>query len=230
MSHEFRTPLNAILGYTSMLLQGVLGAARARSRSENLARVDSQRAPPARDHQRHPRHLPHRGRARCRSTLSELPAARARCSEVAGRAGAAHRALEARGHGRDRAGGCRRCASDRAEGEADRAEPAHQRPQVHARGHASPSPLGHDARRKEVAIAVTDTGIGIDAEDHERVFEDFRQADNSPTREYGGAGLGLAICRRLAAMLDGERHAGEHGRAGLDVHPGPAPCAPTDGA
>ncbi len=52
-------------------------------------------------------------------------------------------------------------------------------------------------------MAVADTGIGIDPADHERVFEDFRQADNSPAREYGGAGLGLAICRRLATMLDG---------------------------
>ena len=59
-------------------------------------------------------------------------------------------------------------------------------------------------RQKEVAVAVADTGIGIDPADHERVFEDFRQADNSPTRRYTGAGLGLAICRRLASMLDGE--------------------------
>ena len=61
----------------------------------------------------------------------------------------------------------------------------------------------HDSSVKEVEIAVRDTGIGIKAEDRERVFEDFRQADNSPAREYGGAGLGLAICRRLASMMEG---------------------------
>src|SRR5882672_1295614 len=55
----------------------------------------------------------------------------------------------------------------------------------------------------EVRIAVQDSGIGIAAADQAKVFEDFRQADNSVTREYGGAGLGLAICRRLAKMLDG---------------------------
>ena len=63
--------------------------------------------------------------------------------------------------------------------------------------------LRHHPDTREVAVAVRDTGIGIAPEDQERVFEDFRQADNSPAREYGGAGLGLAICRRLAHMLDG---------------------------
>ena len=60
-----------------------------------------------------------------------------------------------------------------------------------------------DEEHRELRIAVQDTRIGIAPHDHEKVFEDFRQADNSVTREYGGAGLGLAICRRLAKMLDG---------------------------
>ena len=60
-----------------------------------------------------------------------------------------------------------------------------------------------DDERREMRIAVQDTGIGVAPQDREKVFEDFRQADNSVTREYGGAGLGLAICRRLASMLGG---------------------------
>jgi signal transduction histidine kinase len=60
-----------------------------------------------------------------------------------------------------------------------------------------------DEEHQETRIGVQDTGIGIAAQDHAKVFEDFRQADNSVTREYGGAGLGLAICRRLAGMLGG---------------------------
>ncbi len=54
-----------------------------------------------------------------------------------------------------------------------------------------------------VAIAITDTGIGIDPRDHEKIFEDFQQVDSSVARPYGGTGLGLSICRRLATMLGG---------------------------
>ena len=56
---------------------------------------------------------------------------------------------------------------------------------------------------RTVTLSVTDTGIGIAPADQDKIFEDFRQLDNSPTRAYGGTGLGLSICRRLAQMLDG---------------------------
>ena len=54
-----------------------------------------------------------------------------------------------------------------------------------------------------VSIAVIDTGIGIPKGDQVKIFEDFRQVDQTPRRAYGGTGLGLSICRRLTTMLRG---------------------------
>jgi len=56
---------------------------------------------------------------------------------------------------------------------------------------------------KTVRIAISDTGCGIAQEDQELIFEQFRQADGSLTREVPGSGLGLAISKELAAMLAG---------------------------
>ncbi len=65
-------------------------------------------------------------------------------------------------------------------------------------------------------IRVCDTGIGIPAEHHERIFQAFQQIDGSISRHYGGTGLGLAITRQLVEVLDG--------RVTLTSAPGEGSC------
>ncbi len=54
-----------------------------------------------------------------------------------------------------------------------------------------------------ICFTITDTGPGLRDEDMERIFEEFEQADGTSTRTHGGAGLGLAISRRLVAAMGG---------------------------
>jgi two-component system sensor histidine kinase BarA len=68
-----------------------------------------------------------------------------------------------------------------------------------------PSPGAPDTgpESRMIRIAVTDTGRGVAEPDREKIFEKFRQADGSLTRETTGSGLGLAISTELATMLAG---------------------------
>ena len=60
------------------------------------------------------------------------------------------------------------------------------------------------ARQCTLLFEVEDSGIGLSEPHQQQLFQAFTQADRSTTRRYGGSGLGLTICRRLAHMLGGE--------------------------
>jgi PAS domain S-box-containing protein len=73
--------------------------------------------------------------------------------------------------------------------------------QVAARIVHGDSAQGH---APQLVIDVIDTGVGIDSQAAQRIFDPFVQADSSITRRFGGTGLGLSISRRLARLMDGD--------------------------
>jgi len=198
MSHEFRTPLNAILGYTHMLLNGVSGAISDPQR-KSLTRIDS-----------NSRHLLalindilditriEAGRMPLNlstfavpelvsEVMSELePIIRRSALQVTAKMARTLRPVK----------------SDRQKVKQVVLNLLSNALKFTPAGSVTIS-ASYDDKKRWVAIAVQDTGIGIAPEDQVRVFEDFRQLDASPTRGYGGTGLGLSICRRLAQMLGG---------------------------
>lgn len=65
-------------------------------------------------------------------------------------------------------------------------------------------PSTEEVCENRLVVAVKDTGIGIEPDRLEHIFDKFTQSDSSITREYGGTGLGLAIARQLAQLLGGD--------------------------
>ncbi|RZM12473.1 MAG: response regulator, partial [Pedobacter sp.] len=79
---------------------------------------------------------------------------------------------------------------------------------------------------KMLCISVTDTGIGIDVSKHAFIFRSFYQVDGSATRRHGGMGLGLAVSRMLANLMNGDLEFESDGSTGstfkcwLPIRPG----------
>jgi signal transduction histidine kinase len=198
MSHEFRTPLNAILGYTSLLLDGVSGTLTA-GQKKSLERISS-----------NGRHLVgiiseildltriEAGRMPLqltRFTLPELIAeVMAEMDPIIARS-----KLTVSSHVSPKVGPIR---SDRQKVKQIVLNLLSNALKFTPKGSVTIR-VDRGRDHKTVAIAVADTGIGIDLADREKIFEDFRQVDSTVARPYGGTGLGLSICRRLARMLGG---------------------------
>jgi signal transduction histidine kinase/PAS domain-containing protein len=198
MSHEFRTPLNAMLGYTSMLLQGVAGPI-APGAKRQLGRIES-----------NGRHLltiinEILDISRIEAGRMPLQLSKVKMSELVGEVKAELEPIIIRSKLTvvlDLPKDLQPISTDRQKVKqillnllSNALKFTHQG-SVTIKARKVP-------RERRVDIMVADTGIGIAPADQEKIFEDFRQLDNSPTRPYGGTGLGLSICRRLAQMLDG---------------------------
>src|SRR5579864_8894185 len=76
--------------------------------------------------------------------------------------------------------------------------------------------LAERAGERRLRFTVSDTGPGVPEAMHERIFEAFAQADPAHGASLGGAGLGLAIARRLAEAMNGELGVGGHAGHGAD--------------
>jgi PAS domain S-box-containing protein len=198
MSHEFRTPLNAILGYTHMLLQGVSGELAANIKRQ-LTRIDS-----------NGRHLltiineildiTRIEAGKMPMQISEfdlneiVPEVMTELDPVVTRSKLAVTAKLSPE--------VPQLISDRQKVKQILVNLLSNALKFTHQGGVEIA-VEFDAGARIATIAVRDTGIGIAPEHHEKIFEDFRQVDDSPSRQYGGTGLGLAICRRLANALGG---------------------------
>jgi PAS domain S-box-containing protein len=197
MSHEFRTPLNAMLGYTSMLLQGVAGPVEAAAKRQ-LSRIES-----------NGRHLltiinEILDISRIEAGRMPLQVSKFRVPELVTEVRAELEPIILRSK-----------LSVHVQVDRDLPTLVSDRQKVKQillnllsnalkfTHHGGVTISAKRARDRTITLGVSDSGIGIAAPDHEKIFEDFRQLDNSPTRAYGGTGLGLSICRRLAQMIDG---------------------------
>ena len=198
MSHEFRTPLNAILGYTHMLLQGVSGDLPPAVRRQ-LTRIDS-----------NGRHLltiinEILDITRIEAGKMPLQVAEFVLNALIPEVVAELDPVIARSKlpvSQSIGPGIPRVRTDRQKVKQVVVNLLSNALKFTHTGGIEISD-GYDASSRTAWIRVKDTGIGIAPEHQERVFEDFRQVDDSPSRQYGGTGLGLAICRRLSTMLGG---------------------------
>jgi signal transduction histidine kinase len=196
MSHELRTPINALIGYTALLLDGVLGEVnpkqrdalgRGRAAAEHLLALINDILDLAKiEAGKMPLHLED---VSLRDVILEVtqqiePMVRKKALEF----------------DIDAASDCPVIHTDRTKVKQvllnllSNAVKFTNRGRVTVQARCAPG---------GVRIDVIDTGIGIKQSDLQAIWEDFRQVDQSRTREFGGTGLGLSITRKLLERLGG---------------------------
>ena len=221
MSHEIRTPINAVMGYLELLdleTDGPLGPgqrrhlARARASAGHLLELISEVLDFSRIEASHEVVRPTTFRLgdAVAATLEFIaPQARARGVEVTNAVSGYAGGLAAWGDETrvrqiltNLLGNAIKFTEPR-RGAGGRAEPG--RIMVSAGAAMWPAPEAKLAGPGPwVYLRVEDTGVGIPADRLQAIFEAFVQADMSLTRAHGGAGLGLAISRRLARLMGGD--------------------------
>ena len=206
MSHELRTPINALIGYTALLLDGVLGdvtpkqrdaLARGRTAAEHLLALINDILDLAKiEAGKMPLHL-------------EDVALREVILEVAQQVEPIVRKKQLT-FTIDVAPDCPSIHSDRTKIKQILLNLLSNAVKFTNKGSVtvdaqcvSPSVSGGSGDSGGVRIDVVDTGIGIRQSDLQAIWEDFRQVDQSRTREFGGTGLGLSITRKLLERLGG---------------------------
>jgi PAS domain S-box-containing protein len=196
MSHELRTPINALLGYASLMLEGVFGLispdqreAMERSRAAadhllalvndilDLAKIEAGKMPLIRE----------------RVTIAEV------VTEVSQQIEPLVR-KKALAYRIDIAADCPVVETDRTKLKQVLLNLLSNAMKFTNRGGITVVAKRYD---DGIRIDVIDTGIGIEEKNLAVIWEDFRQIDQSRTREFGGTGLGLSITRRLLDRLGG---------------------------
>ena len=199
MSHELRTPINALIGYSALLIDGVLGEINERQRDAlqrgraaaehllalindilDLAKIEAGKMPL------------HLEEVELGDVIFEVsqqiePMLRKKQLEFIV----------------DIASDCPALHTDRTKVRQVLLNLLSNAVKFTNRGRVSV--IAHPADSGDgVQIDVVDTGIGIRERDLQAIWEDFRQVDQSRTREYGGTGLGLSITRKLLDRLGGK--------------------------
>ncbi|HXT18767.1 MAG TPA: ATP-binding protein [Gemmatimonadaceae bacterium] len=196
MSHELRTPINALIGYSALLLDGVLGdlntkqrdaLSRGRLAAEHLLALINDILDLAKiEAGKMPLHLEDVPLREVTLEVSQQVEPMVRKKQL--------------DFSMDVAADCPAIYSDRTKIKQVLLNLLSNAVKFTNKGRVS---IEARCAPGGVRIDVTDTGIGIRQSDLQAIWEDFRQVDQSRTREFGGTGLGLSITRKLLERLGG---------------------------